>query len=743
MEPASGPSSIDYTALVEPRLGTTLTRWIHFASACRPFGMINLSPDTKPVGDWGSGYSIDHDNVSGFSHIHDWQVAGLLVMPVTGNADPRGGPENFSSPFSHDREFVKPGDHRLHLDRYGIDVELTSTLRVGFHRYTFPTSADASILIDLAGTLGPCDMGPALFRKTGPRSFEGQVLNIPTMRRPKPLTVYFAITLDRDATLLSFQGDSAHGQVDAIEGDNIRAQLLLGRPTQPLVMAVAISYTSIGAAWENMHAEADSFRYDFDAVRRDARQEWNQWLGRIEVTGGTDIQRARFYTDLYFALLGRRTVNDHSGYYIDNTGPAPKVRQIPLDESGRPRYRHFNSDAFWGAQWSITPLWSIAYPEMVEQFCHCFLDYYRNGGLIPRGPSGGNYTFVMTSAQTTPLYVSAIHKSIYHPADINEVYQALRKNHFPGGLMSKCGYEHNTCRCGGIEDYIALGYIPEDLPDVGLHHNGAAQTLEHAYNDWALAQLAHSLAKPDDAALFTNRSRNFRNLFDASIGFMRPKKRNGAWLDPYDPYSQTGWTEATGWTYTFYAPHNVPALIDCFGSTDAFCNRLEEAFHLSEPHRFVTPPKQKNFPNPFNFGNEPALALAHLFHEAGKPQRTQHWLRRVFDTLRSGNSPHDGYGGDEDQGIMGAWNVLVSIGLFSIDGGCSPSPRYQITRPIFDRIQIHLPPTQAPARDFLITLNRSTPDHPYITRAHLNGQPLPDLYLLHSHLTAGGELSLS
>src|SRR5262249_5109658 len=160
----------------------------------------------------------------------------------------------------------------------------------------------------------------------------------------------------------------------------------------------------------------------------------------------------------------------------------------------------------------------------------------------------------------------------------------------PGGLMSKCGYEHNTCRGGGIEDYIALGYIPEDLPTVGLHNNGAAQTLEHAYNDWALAQLAQSLGKADDAALFNQRSRNYRNLFDPPTGFRRPRKRGGAWLEPYDPYSQTGWTEANGWAYTFYVPHDLAGLAKSFGSAEAFCDRLEEGFKLSEPHRFAKPP---------------------------------------------------------------------------------------------------------------------------------------------------------
>ncbi|MDQ3813443.1 MAG: glycoside hydrolase family 92 protein, partial [Armatimonadota bacterium] len=320
------PLSTDYAALVEPRLSTTQTRWIAFSSACRPFGMVNLSPDTRVNGDWGCGYSFDDEQIVGFSHVHDWQIGALLMMPVVGEMDPRGGPEAFASPFSHDDEIVKPGYHRVHLQRYGIDAELTATLRVGLHRYRFLASQNAAILVDLASTLGPSDMGEAELRQLNPRCLEGSVVNLPTRRRPKPIRVFFAIALDHDATLESFQGDEAHGVVIGIDGERIRARLRLGRPARPVVLKVAISYTSCQAAWENLRAEAEG--RDFDDIRQEARDEWNSWLSRIEVEGGTDEQRGRFYTDLFFALVGRRTCSDHTGSYIDNTGPTPVVRHI-------------------------------------------------------------------------------------------------------------------------------------------------------------------------------------------------------------------------------------------------------------------------------------------------------------------------------------------------------------------------------------------------------------------------------
>ena len=718
----------DLTALVEPRLGNTIGRWISFASACRPLGLIALSPDTRVNGDWGCGYNLADDHIVGFSHIHDWQSGGILIMPVTGDMPATAGPEGWKSSFSRDTEICKPGYHRVHLDRHGITAELTATTRVGIHRYTFPADLrdDAALLIDLHSQCGPCEMQSAHLTQTNPRTLEGSVINGPTLRKPKPHPVHFVITLDADATLEPF--DPAR----------VQARLSLGRPTAPVTIKVGVSYTSLAAARANLAAEAPADK-TFDQLRAEARADWNAQLSRIAVEGGDPTRRARFYTDLYFSLLGRRTVSDVAGTYFDNTGPAPRVRQIPLDANGRPRHRHFSSDAFWGVQWSLAPLWALAWPELMDEFCHSLTDMYRNGGYIPRGPAGGADTFVMTSAQTTPFFACAINNGLHHPDDLAETYQALRKNHFPGGLMGKAGYEHATCQGGGIEDYITLGYIPEDLPPVGMHTNGAAQTIEHAYNDWALAQLADALGHADDAALFTARSRNYRNLFDPALGFCRPRERDGSWTEPFDPSQKKGWTEANAWTFTYHSAHDVPGLIECFGSRDAFVARLEEAFVLSEQQKFFAPRDHHNL-IPLDFGNEPALATAHLFQLAGRPDRTQFWLRRIIDTIKSGNAPEDTWGGDEDQGIMGAWNVLVSIGLFSATGACESPARYQLTAPLFERITIALPA----GRTLTITTSGLDPAVTgYTESITFNGKPLNTLELTHADLFAGGELHVT
>ncbi len=716
----------DYAALVEPRLGTNIGRWISFSSACRPFGMVNLSPDNLTEGDWGGGYRYSEKSIRGFSHIHSWQISGILMMPVTGDVDLSAGPDGWLSPFSHDTEHCKPGDHRLTLDRYNINVELTATLRTGLHRYTFPEGADASIILDLASTLGPCKMGGAALTQTGPRTLEGWVINEPTVRKPKRLTIYFAIELDQDVAIAPF------------DSSNIRTRLKLSSPV--VTIKVAISYTSIAAAWDNLKRETDG--KSFDQIRAEAHDEWNQWLSRIEVEGGTDEQRARFYTSLYFSLCGRRTMNDAAGTYIDNTNAEPTIRQIPLDDAGEPQYRHHNSDAFWGAQWTITPLWAIAYPHLVHDFCHCFFDMHENGGLIPRGPAGGNYTFVMTSAQTTPLFATGIHTGIYKPDDLHAVYRALRKNHFPGGLMSKCGYEHHTAKGGGIEDYIALGYIPEDLPNAGYHHNGGGQTIEHSFNDNALAQIARTLNNAEDADLFTVRSKNWRNLFDKSLGFVRPRNRDGSWFEPYAPENRKGWTEANAWTNTFFCTHDLDGMIECFGSREAMLDRLEAGFKICRDKGYFVE-HEKHAEIPYDFGNEPALACCHVFQAAGDHRRTQFWLGQIFDNLKSGNAPTDNFAGDEDEGLMGAWNVLAAIGLFSIDGAASNPVKYMVTAPLFNKVTIHLDPKYFPGGTFrIVTRNNAPGELRYIHTASLNNAPLKSLDIAHADIKHGGVLYL-
>ncbi|MEL6591207.1 MAG: GH92 family glycosyl hydrolase, partial [Bacteroidota bacterium] len=548
---------------VDPHIDAANSRWFFFSSACRPFGMVNLSPDNLLGGTWGTGYRYHVDTIRGFSHIHAWQLSGVSVMPSLKSWSPTSEPDAYSETFSHDDEVVKAGYHQLKLDN-GIVVELTSTTRVGFHRYRYPEGNTPFVLFNLTGPLGPSIMTNAAVEQTAKDEIAGYTINGATRRRPKEATVYFVAKFDQEiAKFEAWEGQAFLEEGMPAEGKKCGVRLAFAptNESNPYVqMKVGISYVSIEQARINLQAELE--HWDFDRVVEESQKEWNEYLSRIEIEGGTDDQKRRFYTDLWHALQGRRIISDADGKYCDMTGPEKRIGQIPLDAFGEPKYNHYNSDSYWGAQWTLNTLWHLVYPEITEEFCESMLMMYRDGGLIPRGPSGGNYTYVMTGASSTPFFVSAYQKGIRGEIDWEEAYSALRKNHMLGGIMARAGYEHKTERGGGLEYYIERGYVPYPLPkrpNRGFHEDGGGQTLENAYQDWTLAQLALAMDKIDDYEIFMTRSRNYRNLYDPEAGWMRPKTLKDEWLEPFDPLKyDDGWVEATAAASTWFVPHDLP-----------------------------------------------------------------------------------------------------------------------------------------------------------------------------------------
>ncbi len=729
---------IDYVQMVYPLLDTENSRWFFFSSACRPFGMVNLSPDTEVDGAWGSGYRYHVDTVKGFSHIHAWQLSGLSVMPLAlDRLFEEDISDRYSSSFDHGRENVSPGYHQLYLDRYDIDVELTSTKRVGFHKYNFKTPKPA-ILVNLNGQLGPSKIIDGSIRQVDARVFEGELTNAPTFRRPKPTSVFFRIELDTD--IEDFTVSQNFG----------KCILKLPSGSRDVKMKVAISYTSIENATFNLNHELP--HWDFERVVRESKDEWNSYLGRIKVGGGTYEQQRRFYTDLWHALQGRRVINDANGYYPDNTGEDFRIKRLPVSNEGLPLFNHYNSDSFWGAQWTITTLWQLVYPEIAEEFVNSLLQYYRDGGLVPRGPSGGNYTYVMTGASSTPFMVGAYQKGI-RGFDAEEAYEALKKNHMPGGIMMRAGYEHLTEIGGGLDHYIEQGFVPYPTPGGGqrngLHQKGGSLTLEYAYQDWCLAQFAKALGKKEDEAYFMKRSENYRNVFDTETNWIRPKDKNGKWRKPYDPYElNAGFIEANGAQGTWFVPHDLPGLATLMGGNEAAVAKLDRQFDEASKLGFTsgTSHAQELHPGysriPINYGNQPSIQTAFVFHHLGRPDLTQYWSREVVENVYQGLSTGSGYNGDEDQGLMGALAVLMKIGLFQMTGGNEADAVYQVSCPSFDRIEIELNPDYYEGQKFVIEAENNSKENRYIKVATLNGQELRELNLYHAQLVSGGKLNL-
>lgn len=736
--------------LVYPHIDSANSRWLFFSSACRPFGMVNLSPDMVIDGTWGAGYKYHVDTIRCFSHIHGWQLSGIPVLPVTGDFKGYLGPDVYGSRYSHERETVRPGYHSVVLDDYGIRAELTSTTRVGMHRYTFPASAQSHILFDFATTLGPSGTDFGSVRKVSDTELEGYAIMGSTIRRPKPVMVFFVARFDKPFENFSGWRDGKPEITDGfIEGKGTGAYVSFPTAENEVrQMKVAISYVSSEQARLNMDAELP--HWDFDRIVQESADVWNEWLGRIEIEGGTEEEQRRFYTDLWKALQGRRIISDADGKYCDMTGAERRVGQIPLDENGNPRFNHHNSDSFWGAQWSLNTLWHLVYPEVTESFVNSMLMMFDDGGLIPRGPSGGNYTFVMTGASSTPFIVSAYLKGI-RGFDAEKAYEGLRKNHFPGGLMSKAGYEHQTFMGGGIEHYIEKGYVPHPLSAkrYGFHQDGAGQTLEYAYQDWALAQLAKKLGKEEDYEMFMKRSQNYKNLWNAEKGWMWVKDMDGNWKEPFNILDYgNGWVEGNGAQYTWWVPHDVKGLAGLMGGDSAFVEKLNQSFELAQKHDFVSGRShsvetlKENREVYINYGNQPCMQTAFLFNHTGAPWLTQFWTRQVIDKVYSGLSPDFGYSGDEDQGLMGSLAVLMKMGIFSVNGGTALKPYYEIASPIFDRITIHLHPKYYPGGKFTIETVNNGPANYFIKSAELNGKRLDTPFVSHDEVVNGALLKL-
>jgi len=724
---------------VNPLIDTANRRFFFFSSACRPFGMVNLSPDTIQQGAWGSGYRYQEPYILWFSHIHAWQLAGIPILPTTGTFKGQLGSTNYRSSFSHEDEIVQPGYHAVSLTDYNIRAELTATTRVGMHRYTFNNTDEAHILLDLGAEIGSTTISDFSIEQTSNKELVGFVENAPPIRRPKATRSFFIIQADK-----AFDSMTAWQEQKLIEnvtehktqgGIGLNYQFNAGDQLQ---LKVAISYCSVSQARLNLTTELP--HWQFDQVHQEATETWNEWLGRIEVEGGTDAQKTKFYTDLYHAILGRRRFSDVNGCYSDMTGEQQVIRQIPLDENNKPLYEHHNSDAFWGAQWNINLLWSIAYPDIVNNFCNTFVDMYKNGGLIPRGPSGGNYTFVMTSPSSTHLLTSAYQKGIRN-FDLTAAYEGLIKNHQSGGLISKAGYEHHTSIGGGAEHYIEKGYVPHGIEANAMHLQGAAQTLEYAFCDWALAELAASLNDSETATQFYTRALNYQTIYNAESGFMQARTLTGEWLEPFDPMAPDGWVEGNGWQYLWHVPHDVAGLIDLMGGHKIFIERLNDMLEKAEEKQFIAPHAEHHL-NYVDYGNQPSLYIAHLFIYAGAPWLTQKWVRRIMLACKSDITPKGGYGGDEDQGQMGALNVLMAIGLFNVSGGSNQKPFYEITSPIFDKITIHLDNRYYSGKTFVIETENNDAENLYIQSASLNGEVLNQAWFNHKEFSKGGTLKL-
>lgn len=729
---AARTEGIDFVEWVDPYIETTRGRWFYCTPGARPMGMVAAHAFTRNKNQGGGGYNYNFPDILGFSQINEWMVSGPNLMPVTGDVDPTQGMSGWKSGFTHDSEIIRPGYHRLYLDRYRTWVEYTATDRVAFYRTQYTSGTEARLLVDVGSVLGNCSMDKGTLLRAGENRIVGEFY---TTERfwGGPDSIKICFVLDCNRPIRRIDGWNEKGiepDVQAVSGNDAGMSLSFGRleATDTLLFKMALSYTSVENAITNLDTELP--HWEFDAVCRETRDIWNETLGRIDVKGGTGEQRIKFYTDLWHALLGRHRINDVNGCYPDYTaGPytdkrtaAPMtVRQLPLDEAGKCRFNMYGFDSIWLTQWNLNILWGLAWPEVLDDFSACLVQYAQNGGLLPRGACSGGYSFIMTGCPATNMLVSTFMKGLMKKTEPRQAYEAIKRNHRPGGMMS---YES----ADDLNFYIRHGYCPLN----------AGKTMEWAFQDWGAARMASRLGYKADAREFERRSHAWTPLFDSGQGLIFPKDRKGRWLHR-DPLSGAGWVEANSWQATWSLSHDLPRLISLMGGADSFCAKLDSAFRLAAPTDFV----HAYSGGYVSYANQPGCSNAHLFSYGGKPWLTQYWVRRVKEQAYGGVTPDKGYGGhDEDEGQMGGVSALMALGLFSVTGTESDTPYYDITSPIFDRITIRLNSHYYSGKEFVIIVHGNSAGNCYIQRARLNGEEWDYAQMAHAALADGGCLEL-
>ncbi len=725
----SRTAKTDYVGWVDPYIETNRGRYFFFITGARPFGMVGAAPHTRNKNQNGGGYNYNEKEVLGFGQIHAWMMSGIEIMPANNTVDPRGGENAWKSEFSHDDELVQPGYQRLYLKQPGTWVELTATERVSFYRFRYTQDMPTQILINLGGYMGNSTMAQTSVRMINDKELEGSLSSIKRYwGGPKDVKVYFVVQFDKPSKSFDgWKGSTLLHNLSELNGDSTGVAAKYDvKGGDEVNMKIAISYTSIDNARKNLLAECTS--WDFDAVRNESRQVWNDWLGKIDVKGGDADQKIKFYTDLWHVLLGRQKINDVSGDYPDRTTGTRegnftdavfKVKQVPKDSNGKLRYNMYNSDAFWLSQWNLNILWGLGWPEVQDELSSSMIQYADNGGLLPRGPSGGGYSYIMTSDPTANLIAGTFQKGLLTKVDVNHAFEVLKRNQMPGGML------------GSKEDvtfYIKHGWWKDN----------AGITIEAAFQDWAVAQMAYKLGKMQDYKYFIKRSEGWKTCFNPAQNLLFPKDGSGLFTHN-DPLSGSGWVEANAWQATWGVSHDIPGLAALMGGNDMLCNKLNYAFEKAAPQDFVFDYNDGYV----SYANQPGLSNAHVFNYAGKPWLTQYWVRRVREQAYGGITPDLGYGGhDEDQGQMGALSALMSIGLFNLQGNASATPVYDITSPIFDSITIKLDPRYYTGKSFVILSHNNSKVNAYIQKVLINGKELNDFWFTHDEFAKGGMLEI-
>lgn len=741
---------------VNPNIGTVHSRWFVYTPASVPFGMAKLGASTNGtygnVQGWEAvGYEDTHTSIDGFPCFHEFQVGGLSLMPVNGEVkttparleNPQDG---WRSTFDKSDEEAHPGYYSVLLKDYGIRAELTATKRVGFQRYTFPASESSHIIFNVGNREGESGNVRDSYAVCDGNVVSGYIVTEPEYVKKyqagATVCMYFYATLSKAPESVS--GFQYYGS-ELKDGNSIQgpgAVLVLNYKTsenEQIDVKLGLSYTSVENAKANYMAEAEDL--SFDNARRSAAEDWSEQLSRIEVKGGSEDSRIKFYTGLYHCLLGRGLASDVNGAYPKNDGT---VGQIELGKDGKPVHNHYNTDAIWGGYWNLTPLWALAYPEYYNDWCASQLLVYKDAGWLGDGIACSKYVSGVGTNMVSIALAGAYNSGI-RDFDIETMYAAARKDNLEWRDRIEGAGKMDVRR------FVEDGYVPYvDDPGFVAYEKGAtfsvSHTLEYSFSAYATAQLAKQLGHEEDYRQLMELSDGWAKVFDDDLKLVRPRVPGGEWIDNFDPYeSWRGFQEGNAMQYTFFVPQNPDSLIARMGK-DEFNERLDTIFTQARKTIFGGGKVAFAFSglsSPYNHGNQPSLHIPWLFNFSGKPYLTQKWTRLICDEFYGTDGEHGyGYGQDEDQGQLGSWYVLAAMGLFDVQGGACSEPTYQLGSPEFDEITVHLSKFNTKGGTFKIRAKGNSADAMYVQNATFNGKPLDRCWLYRDEVFNGGELVL-
>lgn len=705
-----GQEMEDLTQFVDPRIGTGGHGHV-FYGANVPYGFIQLGPTSIPQSwDWVSGYHVSDSTVIGFPHTHlsgtgIGDLHDINVMPVAGEVTySRGDASSYETGLwsysDRSKEVVTPGYYRTHLSRYNVDVELTATKRVGFHKYTFLGNESPAIVFDMVN--GGCwdKTTEAVIRVVNDSTVSGYRYS---KGWADDQCVFFRAEFSRKFDNVEFIVNDSVKEGDMAKGAQLFARVNFAAGNQePVYMKVALSPTSEEGAQLNMQTELSG--WDFEKTIADAKAAWNKELNKVKVYTTDEASKKIFYTSLYHTLFAPSEFCDVNGDYYGAD------KQMHKDEG----FVNYTTFSLWDTYRAAQPLMTILHPEKMSDIINTMLHIHQQQGKLPVWHLMGCETNCMVGNPGVPVVADAILKDI-KGFDTELAFKALKES----SMLPERGMEHR----------IEYGFIPADKMTEAI-----AYDMEYAIADWAVAQAAQKLGKQEDYEYFLKRSKSYKNYFDASTGFMRGKMLDGSWRTPFSPYASShredDYCEGNAWQYTWLVPHDVEGLVECFGSKEAFVNKLDSLFLANGDMGEASSPDISGLIGQYAHGNEPSHHTVYLYTLVGQPWKTADRIKEILHTMYT-DQP-DGLSGNEDVGQMSAWYILSSFGFYQVEpaGG-----KFVFGYPNFDKVEIAVP-----AGKFVIERENKGQQNNYIQGIVFNGTEYKKPWIEYADIMKGGEL---